>query len=88
MLQNTANRLLCLMFRAINVCVKQRKEITMDVAFGTKIRNTKTGEIGLLIKTYLNEFADKNVMYAVWVDVNGKRKCDELDNLKPLEDED
>lgn len=70
------------------MCVKLRKEITMDVAFGTKIRNTKTGEIGLLIKTYLNEFADKNVMYAVWVDVNGKRKCDELDNLKPLEDED
>ena len=33
------------------MCVKQRKEITMDVAFGTKIRNTKTGEIGLLIKT-------------------------------------
>lgn len=43
----------------------------MDAAFGTKIRNTKTGEIGLLIKTYLNKFADKSVMYAVWVDVNG-----------------
>lgn len=60
----------------------------MDAAFGTKIRNTKTGEIGLLIKTYLNKFADKNVMYAVWVDVNGKRKYEELDNLRPLDDED
>ncbi len=59
----------------------------MDAAFGIKIRNTKTGEIGVLIKTYLNEFADKNVMYAIWVDVNGKRKYEELDNLHPLEDE-
>lgn len=59
----------------------------MDAAFGTKIINTKTGETGLLIKTYLNEFADKNVMYAIWVDVNGKRKYEELDNLHPLEDE-
>lgn len=60
----------------------------MDAAFGTKIRNTKTGEIGLLIKTYLNKFADKSVMSAVWVDVNGKRKYEELDNLRPLDDED
>lgn len=60
----------------------------MDAAFGTRIRNTKTGEIGLLIKTYLNKFADKSVMYAVWVDVNGKRKYEELDNLRPLDDED
>ena len=65
----------------------KKRTVKMDAAFGTKIRNTKTGEIGLLIKTYLNEFADKNVMYAIWVDVNGKRKYEELDNLHPLEDE-
>ena len=42
----------------------------------------------LLIRTYLNKFADDSVMYAVWVDEKGKRKCDELDNLKPVDDED
>ena len=33
----------------------------MDIAFGTKILNRKTNEIGLLIKTWLNEFADENI---------------------------
>ncbi len=60
----------------------------MDPGFGTKIRNIRTGELGLLIRTYLNKFADDSVMYAVWVDQKGKRKCDELDNLKPVDDED
>lgn len=30
----------------------------MDLAFGTKILNHKTGEIGLLIKTWKNKYAD------------------------------
>lgn len=33
----------------------------MDIAFGTKILNRKTNQIGLLIKTWLNEFADGGV---------------------------
>ncbi|HIS35730.1 TPA: hypothetical protein IAC10_03755 [Candidatus Scatousia excrementigallinarum] len=33
----------------------------MDIAFGTKIINRKTNEIGLLIKTWLNEYADGKV---------------------------
>ena len=51
----------------------------MDIAFGTKILNRKTNEIGLLIKTWLNEFADENIWYATCVDKNGKRYHIELD---------
>ena len=36
----------------------------MDIAFGTKILNRKTNKIGLLIKTWLNEFADENIWFA------------------------
>lgn len=58
----------------------------MDIAFGTKILNSKTNEIGLLIKTWLNEFADENIWYATCVDKNGKRYHIELDEIVPIED--
>ncbi len=58
----------------------------MDIAFGTKILNRKTNEIGLLIKTWLNEFADENIWYATCVDKNGKRYHIELDEIVPIED--
>lgn len=57
----------------------------MDIAFGTKILNSKTNEIGLLIKTWLNEFADENIWYATCVDKNGKRYHIELDEIVPIE---
>ncbi len=57
----------------------------MDIAFGTKILNRKTNEIGLLIKTWLNEFADENIWYATCVDKNGKRYHIELDEIVPIE---
>lgn len=57
----------------------------MDIAFGTKILNRKTNEIGLLIKTWLNEFADENIWYATCVDKNGKRYHIELDEIAPIE---
>jgi hypothetical protein len=58
----------------------------MDIAFGTKIINLKTNEIGLLIKTWKNEFADEIIDYATCVDKKGKCYNIELDNIMPLED--
>ena len=37
---------------------------TMDTAFGTKILNRKNNSIGLLIKTWLNEYADAKIWMA------------------------
>ena len=58
----------------------------MDIAFGTKILNRKTNEIGLLIKTWLNEFAAENIWFATCVDQKGKRYNIELDEITPIED--
>ena len=60
----------------------------MDIAFGTKILNRKTNEIGLLNKTWQNEFADENIWYATCVDKNGKRYHIELDEIVPIEEND
>ena len=59
----------------------------MDIAFRTKILNRKTNEIWLLIKTWLNEFADENIWYATCVDKNGKRYHIELDEIVPIEED-
>ena len=58
----------------------------MDICYGTKIFNTKTQEIGLLIKTWKNKFSDGGVDYATCVDKNGKLYNIELDSIIPLED--
>ena len=58
----------------------------MDIAFGTKILNRKTNKIGLLIKTWLNEFADENIWFATCVEQKGKRYNIELDEITPIED--
>lgn len=58
----------------------------MDLAFGTKILNHKTNEIGLLIKTWTNKFADADVPFATCVDKNGKKYNIELDNITPIEE--
>ena len=75
----------------INVCVKtSRKEISMEkdfVLYGTKILNLKTQEIGLLICTWVNKFADGDVDFATCVDKNGKRYNIELDNIRGFEDD-
>ncbi|MDD3237903.1 MAG: hypothetical protein PHV37_07390 [Candidatus Gastranaerophilales bacterium] len=60
----------------------------MDLCYGTKIFNSKTKEIGLLIKIWKNKFADGVVDFAACVDKNGKRYNTELDNIVPLEDYD
>ena len=40
----------------------------LDLLFGTKILNRQTNEIGLLIKTWKNEFADGSIWFATCVD--------------------
>ena len=59
------------------------KDYTM---FGTKVLNLKTQEVGLLLYTWVNKYADKDVDFATCVDKNGKRYNIELDNIKPIEE--
>ncbi len=57
----------------------------MDLVYGTKIYNTETKEMGLLIKTWVNKFADGDVWFATCVDTKGKRYNIKLDNIIQLE---
>ena len=58
----------------------------LDLLFGTKILNRQTNEIGLLIKTWKNEFADGSIWFAICVDTKGKRYHIELDEIVPMEE--
>lgn len=51
------------------------------LAYGTKIKNLKTNEIGLLICTWINKFTDVNVDFATCIDIKINRLHMELDNL-------
>ena len=53
--------------------------------YGTKVLNVKTQEIGLLICTWKNKFADAEVDFATCVDRQGKKYNIELDNLRGFE---
>ena len=83
--------LICAAKEAINVSDRNpphpnyRKEI-MDTAFGTKILNRKDNSIGLLIKTWLNEYTDAKIWMARCVDSNGKRYDIKLDEIIPIEE--
>ena len=54
--------------------------------YGTKILNLKTKEIGLLICSWKNKFADAEVDYATCVNKQGKCYNTELDNIEVLDD--
>ena len=56
------------------------------LAYGTKIKNYETNEIGLLICNWINKFADGDVMYATCVDSKGKRYNTPMDNIVALEE--
>lgn len=56
-----------------------------DMLFGTKIYNNKTNEIGLLIYTWTNSFADRDIEYATCVDKNGKKYNIEIDEITPVD---
>ncbi len=58
----------------------------LDLLFETKILNRQTNEIGLLIKTWRNEFAAGSIWFATCVDKKGKRYLIELDEIVPMED--
>ena len=54
--------------------------------FGTKIYNHNTKEIGIILYTWTNVFADGDVPFATCVDTNGKRYNIRMDAIQPLED--
>ena len=58
----------------------------MDIAYGTRIINNKTQEQGLLIRTWINNYADADVYFATCVDTKGRRYNIELDCITPVED--
>ena len=53
--------------------------------FGQQVMNHKTNEVGLVLYTWENIFADGKVPFATCVDKNGKRYNIELDLISPLE---
>lgn len=55
--------------------------------YGTKILNLKTQEIGLLICTWKNKFADAEIDFATCVNIQGKKYNIELDNIRGFEDD-
>ena len=57
-----------------------------NTLFGTKILNSTTNEIGLIIYTWTNVYADGEVPFATCVDSNGKRYNTPMDNITPIED--
>lgn len=58
----------------------------LDLLFGTKILNRQTNEIGVLIKTWKNKFADESIWFATCVDKTGKRYNVKLDEIVPMEE--
>ena len=58
------------------------KDYTM---YGTKIFNKQTQEIGLLLYTWKNVYADKTVDFATCVDKIGRRYNVAMDDITPLE---
>lgn len=55
------------------------------ILYETKILNSKTQEIGLLICLWENKFTDKTIDFATCVDKTGKRYSIELDNIIGIE---
>lgn len=54
--------------------------------FGQKTTNCQTDEIGLVLYTWKNVYADATIDMAAWVNQNGKVFQLYLDNLTPIED--
>lgn len=73
--------------QAMNVCNERSSAMDKDYKlYGTKIFNSKSKEIGLIICTWKNNFADTVIDYATCVDKNRKRYNIELDLISPMED--
>lgn len=59
---------------------------TQDLCFGTKVYDHKKLQVAVIIKTWVNKFADGEVDYATLVDINGKKYNTQLDNVTPTEE--
>ena len=55
--------------------------------YGTKVLNLKTQEIGLLICTWKNKFADAEIDFTTCVDRKGRKYNIELDSIRGFEDD-
>ena len=53
--------------------------------YGTKIYDHKKQEVGLLISTWVNTYADGKVDFATCVDSKGNKYNTEMDNIAPVE---
>lgn len=69
----------------LNVLNRKIATQKIDLCFGTKVYDYKKNEIAILIKTWVNKFADGDVDYATLVDANGKKYATPLDNVSPIE---
>lgn len=56
--------------------------------FGQKATNTQTDELGIVLYTWKNVYADAIIDMACWVNKNGKVFQLYLDNLTPVEEDD
>lgn len=54
--------------------------------YGTKIFNYKKQEVGLLISTWVNVYADDKVDFATCVDSKGNKYNTTMDNITPVEE--
>ncbi len=54
--------------------------------FGTMVKNHTTNEIGILLYTWTNSFADGDVPYATCIDKNGKKYNIPMDDISPIEE--
>ena len=89
MIQSSFLYLIYYATRVINVVLRKEmlmieKDLTL---YGTKILNLKTQEVGLLICTWKNKFADAEIDFATCVDRQGKRYNIELDSIRGFEDD-
>ena len=54
--------------------------------FGTKVVNFKTEELGLVLYTWTNVYADSNVPFATCVDKDGKKYNITMDSISPVDE--
>lgn len=54
--------------------------------FGTKILNLKTKNLGIVLYTWTNIYADGNISFATCVDENGKKYNVSMDDIQIIED--
>lgn len=68
---------------------KDKKDNDMEkdyTLYGTKIKNHKIGEMGLLICTWMNSYADENVDFTTCVDPKGKLYNIAMDFIATIEE--